>query len=314
MNRLLTQNLWPAISKLAKNSLKRAAIAYVSSDEHIQFGEGDLLVCDASTNAIRSGQTSASVLKRAFERNATVYSLPGLHAKVVLLNEKALIGSANASDSSARNLIEAALLTDQPSIVTMAQSLVNQLASQATILTEKKIDRLLSIKVERRTPTNRTKGNIKTRIGNHKNWIIRTTEILTDISREQEAVEASVERLQDKLGNPRSSVSWVRWIGRSRFRREVGEGDWMIQMWSPHGRKLPTDIYERMPILDREEIDKATYIYYEEFPKSNDRTKSFGDFKKLAQRAGIRRQIKPESQFEITEHQADLLQELWSEK
>ncbi len=79
------------------------------------------MVCDASNNAIKTGQTSAAVLKRAFDRGSRLYNLPGLHAKILLLNEKALIGSANASGSSAHSLIEAGLLTDQPTIVATAQ-------------------------------------------------------------------------------------------------------------------------------------------------------------------------------------------------
>jgi len=314
MNRLLSHNLWPTISKLAKNAVKRAAIAYVSSDEYIQFGEGDVLVCDSSPNAIKTGQTSAAVLKRAHDRGASLYRLPGLHAKIVLLNEKALIGSANASESSATNLVEAGLLTDQPTIVLTAQSFVNQLRSQAEELNENKLQKLLEIKVTKRMPTAGTaKAGVKVKPKENRTWIIGTAELLKEFPEEQEVVDEVIEGLSDKLSNPRSSVNHIRWSGNSRFREVCEEDDWLIQMWRPKGRKNPSWIYEPMPVVERVETDGVTYFLYEEFPKSDLRTKTWSNFKKLATRAGITRHIKPGSQFEITEIQADILASLWKE-
>lgn len=315
MNRLLSHNLWPTISKMAKNSIKRGAIAYVSNDIHLQFGDGDLLVCDASQAAIKSAQTDAHVLKRAFDRGAALYSLPGLHSKILLLNEKAIIGSANVSGASATSLIEAALLTDQPTVVAMAQALVGQLASQATQLTEKQIDRLLQIDVVRR-PVQRGTSRPRPQINEerHRHWVVGTTEILHDVPEDQEVVESAAERMKDGLANARSSVHWLRWTGRSSFRDQCRIGDWLIQMWSPHNRKTPSHIYERMPIVGREDFDTATYIFYEKFSRADSRAKEWSDFKKLAVRAGIKRLIRPGSHFEISESQADALQAIWTEK
>lgn len=315
MNRILSHNLWPTISKLAKNSIKRGAIAYVSNDDHLEFGDGDLLVCDASPAAIKAAQTDARVLKRAYDRGATLYSLPGLHAKILLLNEKAIIGSANASGASASNLIEAALLTDQPSVVAMAQALVGQLASQADQLTERRLNRLLEIDVVRR-PAQRgaLKRRAKTVEHQNRHWVVGTTEIVNDVPEDQEVVESTAEKMRQDLSNPRSSVKWLRWTGRSAFREQCRTGDWLIQMWKPHQRKTPSHIYERMPIVGREEFETATYIYYEEFPRADSKAKEWPEFKKLATRAGIKRQIMPGSQFEITESQADALQAIWTER
>lgn len=60
MNELLCDDLWPTIRKLAhKAAVRRAAVAYVTSDEILRFTEGDVLVTDASDHAIAAGQTSA---------------------------------------------------------------------------------------------------------------------------------------------------------------------------------------------------------------------------------------------------------------
>lgn len=314
MNRLLSHELWPTISKLAKHALKRAAIAYVSSDQHIQFGDGDLLICDASPNAIQSGQTSATVLKRAYGRRAQIYNLPGLHAKIILLNEKAVIGSANASSSSANNLIEAGLLTDQPTIVANAQSFVNRLVSRAKQLERADIETLLAIKVSKRgRQAGIPSAAIKTRSRSHRTWVIGTTELVEDPPEDQAKIEDAIESCRERLTNPRSNIHWLRWTGSSRFREHCRADDWLIQLWRPQGRKLPTAVYERMPVLKRLNFKTATYFLHEEFPRSDSRAKGWAEFKKLAIRAGIRRRIKPGSEFEITENQADSLQALWKD-
>ena len=64
MQSIHTDSLWTEIERLATASRYRvAAVAYVTDDEIVQFGEGDLLVVDASDNAIKTGQTDRRVLK-----------------------------------------------------------------------------------------------------------------------------------------------------------------------------------------------------------------------------------------------------------
>lgn len=101
MLRLHSDQLWSAIARLARKAKKKlAAVAYISDDEVIKFGEGDLLVADASDEAIKSGRTNAKVIKDAFYRNAKIYSNQFLHAKVMLLDGIAVIGSGNISFTS----------------------------------------------------------------------------------------------------------------------------------------------------------------------------------------------------------------------
>jgi hypothetical protein len=79
MNELLCDSLWSTIKRLAKRATtKRAAVAYITSDEFVKFADGDVLITDASEPAIASGQTNAKVLARAFKRGAELYSLRGL--------------------------------------------------------------------------------------------------------------------------------------------------------------------------------------------------------------------------------------------
>ena len=93
MNKILCDDLWPTIKQLAaKARSKQAAVAYVTSEEYIKFKKGDVLITDASDNSISSGQTNAKLLADAFSRGAELYNLPGLHAKIYLLDR--FVGSS----------------------------------------------------------------------------------------------------------------------------------------------------------------------------------------------------------------------------
>src|SRR6266576_3458871 len=98
MQKIISNNLWGEIQRLAlKSKTKRAAIAYVTTDKYLKFGKGDVLVVDASDAAIACGETSAAVLKQAYKRGAELYSSDRLHAKFILLDHVAVVGSANLS-------------------------------------------------------------------------------------------------------------------------------------------------------------------------------------------------------------------------
>ena len=92
MKTLLSDTLWQELAKQSAGHLRlRAAIAYVTAP-HLDFRQGDLLVCDASDQAIKGGLTSASLLRTFLDGEAEVYSYEGLHSKVAVIDDKALIG------------------------------------------------------------------------------------------------------------------------------------------------------------------------------------------------------------------------------
>lgn len=85
-HRFVSDGLWNTISAFAKKSaVRRAAIAYVPDTTAVRFRAGDTLVTHASETAIASGSTAAHVLGTAIDLGAEVYSVRGLHAKVLRL-------------------------------------------------------------------------------------------------------------------------------------------------------------------------------------------------------------------------------------
>lgn len=105
---------WPAIRRDLDRPNRRsvvAVVAYIGKDAPtvMPLRRGDVLVCDASDPAIKGRLTSVSALRGYRRRGVHLFSLAGLHAKVIASPTNAWVGSANASDNSENGLIEAAV-------------------------------------------------------------------------------------------------------------------------------------------------------------------------------------------------------------
>jgi phosphatidylserine/phosphatidylglycerophosphate/cardiolipin synthase-like enzyme len=147
MKALLSDDLWQELSKHAAGHRRlRAAISYVKA-AHLDFRRGDLLVCDASDHAIKGGLTSAALLRTFFDQGAEVYSYEGLHSKVVIIDDKALIGSANLSENASITTCEAALLTDDPQVTALILGFVEKVKNEAERITEDFLDRIQAFPV-----------------------------------------------------------------------------------------------------------------------------------------------------------------------
>ena len=105
---------WPAIRRDLDRPNRRsvvAVVAYIGKDAStvMPLRTGDVLVCDASDAAIKGRLTSVAALKTFRRRGVQLFSLEGLHAKVVATPTSAWVGSANASNNSENELVEAAV-------------------------------------------------------------------------------------------------------------------------------------------------------------------------------------------------------------
>jgi len=93
-----------------------AAIGYVGSNAYsvMPLHKGDFLVCDASERAIKQGVTNAEALRKFKSKGVRVFSVEGLHSKVLASEKFSWVGSANASSNSRDNLIEASVRVEGP--------------------------------------------------------------------------------------------------------------------------------------------------------------------------------------------------------
>src|SRR5262249_35232122 len=117
MQRVLSNDLWTEVRKQARASDTRlGAIAYVTRDL-VGFRKGDSLVVDASARAIRNDETGAPLLRKLHKKGVQLYDCADLHAKTLLLDDVAIISSGNMSLNSETRMVEAALISDQGSVV-----------------------------------------------------------------------------------------------------------------------------------------------------------------------------------------------------
>jgi hypothetical protein len=129
-NAFLRQDIWPEITGAVKTSSQRCyvAVAYFGhgASGRLPLPKGSFLVVNASEAAVASGQTCPEELKKTLARGISVYSVANLHAKVFVVGRKAYIRSNNVSNNSATNLLEVAIRTTDPKVVSVARKFVQE--------------------------------------------------------------------------------------------------------------------------------------------------------------------------------------------
>jgi hypothetical protein len=105
-------------------------VAYLGANasELLPLNEGDELVVDMSLRAAKSSQTDPREVRKYIDEGVSVYSCANLHAKVFVLGDTLVVGSANVSQRSRDYLAEAALITNAPVIVKSARDFVQSIS------------------------------------------------------------------------------------------------------------------------------------------------------------------------------------------
>ncbi|WP_072689829.1 phospholipase D family protein [Rhodococcus marinonascens] len=138
-----------------------AAVAYVGSGASTILGlqRGSAIIVDADRKTVRSGSTDPRVLLDWVKAGVKVYSLKGLHAKMILAEAVgaehdafAVIGSANLSQSSATRLFESVALADGECLEEVRIALI-KLNREATPLKQAALENLIAdFGIDRTTP------------------------------------------------------------------------------------------------------------------------------------------------------------------
>lgn len=311
MTQLLTSNLWKDAAKLAGKAKRReAAIAYVTTSL-VKFGKGDVLITDASPRAIQCGETSATVLQDIFRRGTKVFSCPNLHAKVLILDDTAIIGSANLSRSSAELLEECAVLTQERKLVGQARAFLQQLRERSQALSAEDLERLAALPVTRRASRRLPKK--RTAVLGKRCWIIGITPLdEEDLNESDHATRRKAERKAvAKQGGNTGHLYWVRMKGSSKMRKEAIAGDRVILV-SGNSRTtnhLTTDA--AVTILSHEDDGKAMFFYYDESDYRRYSPLGKTEFVKLLRKAGSMLEPTPRMVREVPGEIFDELDRLW---
>ncbi|MCI0390522.1 MAG: phospholipase D family protein [Acidobacteria bacterium] len=146
-DRFISEAVWEELTRSVKSSKLacHVAVAYfgAGASRLLPLREGSKLVVDASERAVSAGQTCPKDLLALLKRGVRVFSVPNLHAKVYVVGRSAYIGSANVSNYSAKQLLEAMSNTTAPKVVTAARQFVRDLCLHE--LTPKVLKRLSKI-------------------------------------------------------------------------------------------------------------------------------------------------------------------------
>lgn len=316
MHKVLSHRHWKHVGAVAQKAKQRqVAIAYVTQDL-IGFRKGDVLVTDASEAAISAGETDAKLLLKLARRGVALFSCPALHAKVLLLDEVAVIGSGNMSDSSRSALVEAAVMTDSPSIVSGVASLIEQLKRQSTQLDDKSLRALEKIKVVRRgfgrgAQAGKGKRPKVSDLGT-QTWLVGVAAYDRDPTEsEQQLIDTSRKELAKKFECDDESFSWIRWTGSGPFPSKSRHGDLVIQVWRK-GRKSkrPSSVLRPRALLRKRSVDGCTFVFLREDQGGSAEMK-WGVFKQFMKSLGYRRRCGPGSETILDPALADAIARNW---
>ncbi len=308
MNRTLTTDIWSVAKTLARDAtIRKLAIAYVT-ENRVGLRSGDILVCDASDRMIRMGQTDAKLLKELHENGVAVHSVHGLHSKVMLFGNHAVVGSANMSGS---RLTEACIVTDKKQITSGIASFIAQLAKPKTELGGPEIDRLCRIEVVRTGGRGAPKKPHRiARLGS-TTWIVGVRELVRDpSSAEQRHIDRATTDLNKRHRSAKDDYDWIRWSKGNKFADECREGDTIISVWSPRkkGRRYVT---RGLPVLMKRNEPQFCRFYIGDPVKDSDMI-GWTAFRRILSAADYDKYVGPNSVQMLTPEAAETIDRCWT--
>lgn len=306
MEKIITSKVWTQVTRLLdKRGNKTAEIAYVSKGTPLSFEDGDVLICDASDHAIKTGETDAATPKRFLNDGAELYSCQNLHAKILISGDSVVIGSANLSTSSENYLLEASLITTRSQIRSQASAFIHNLIKVSARIDDDFIRHITSLPVKRgfRPLSARRGAKAEVEEIGSRYWVVNTHPLISYPEHEEEYVEKGEEEAREALKNPDAEVSWIRSTGKGRFRRLAKPGDTIIEI-TKYKRKAV--VSAPRPILVRQQHRKWTRFYLGE----PNRHISWTLFEDNLKKIGLIK-IKKTSTRELNQRDIMLMDSIW---
>src|SRR6185437_13182370 len=317
MLKVVSRDLWPMLRrKAAASESRRAAIAYVTDGSLLSLRSGDVLVTDASDAAIAGSRASVTVLSKYLKSGAKLFSLDNLHAKAMVFDDWAVIGSANASQNSISRLVEAAVLTDRPELVGQTEKLIYSLASVAIPIDKAFIKRISTIPIIRQPSTLPRSGraNEAPPLSEQRFWFLGISED-DPYPGDSNRVVSVADKLERTLSRKAGSLDWFWWPATATFAKKASVGDIVIDCWRPSSRSRSTTsvrVYKHARIAqifqERGIGAKAFLCVWPQHSEAQAIT--WTAFLALVQRAGIRLSFTPQSEIELNAQQSSTLYEL----
>lgn len=220
--KLFTGKVWNHLTVAARNNPEHSyvAVAYFGADgaKLLPLASGSYLAVNASEAAVKAGQTCPAALIKLQRRGVRIFNVENLHAKLFVFGEAAFIGSANASNNSANNLVESIFrLTAKREV-----SSIRDFIQQRCCLSELQPDQLSKLRKLYRPPkfdaptssrreTNTDPARSTLRIA--KLRLLEYSERITEIH------ERGLAKARENFANTRNhAIDDFHWTGRAAFR------------------------------------------------------------------------------------------------
>ncbi len=303
---LLTDGTWQVITRLAEKSRSaRVAVAYFGqgASRLLPLKAGSVLVVDLSKAAVRSGQTCPDEIIKLLRRGVEVHSCSNLHAKVFVFGRRAIIGSPNVSRNSERGLIEAAVETTDPEVVSSCKAFVDSLRGEH-------VDLDYARRLAKIYNPPKFAGNAASRTPRHSPlWAVPL--VLEDWEAEDNEVfernkTAAEKKLKDQQRFRLDSYIWT----GGGFRRPLRAGELILQVIKEAPRRVMLTPASRVILIRRYHTKKEErMMVFLRTPKV--RRKNLADVKaRLAEAGKLLRRLKTPRLIRVRKTVHEILQ-LW---
>jgi len=321
MIKFISSSLWATIREMASQaSRRRAAVAYVTDSSLLPLGQDDVLIVDASDQSISTGRTVAVALETYLEAGVRLFSVGNLHAKVIILDDVAIVGSGNVSRRSASHYIEAAVISDRPELRGQTERFINDLLESASssLIDRDFVDRIKKIEVFKSAnpPEDTQPVALALTPESTRFWLVQTWED-TEYPGDAEQVEAECQKVQQDIGENSGLVYWFWGVSKSLFGRNAQVGDIVIETWRERKDFSSTDeitVYKHAIIAKiYREDGQSVKTFHCVYPPDWEKTAiTWSEFEVLAERAGVKRKLRAGRDVQLNERESAALFDIWS--
>ncbi len=262
-------DVWSTIGKCLDGRPTTVVIAYVTEGARrlLKLSAGDVLITDASLYAVMHGQTDPRVLLEFQRKGVRVYNYPGLHAKVIVQRDCAIIGSANASTHSSDTLLEACAIVYESGFVASVRAW-----AEALKLDELGPKHLQALAKQYRRPRFVPGKRSDSARGFNRLWIVSIHSMTRRFDEQTEKWEESQTRTLKKRVRTGFDVDEFHLLP-GRIQRNLGVGDQLIWVDRSEGRTYGIcrviKVERRQP-----QGSAARYFYWVEYDPGHEITNS----------------------------------------
>jgi PLD-like domain len=249
MIKFLAEDIWTSIKQLSKKSkLTKVAVAYFGTNgaKQLNLKKSDTLIVAMSINNVKMGQVNPFEIEKLYKKGVNIFTVQNLHSKIYLFDNEVIIGSANVSTNSENTLLEAGILTNDPTTISNANIFLENLSVERVEqdyieVCKEKYNPPKNFDNKRKTvSTTDFKGQLS------RLWIISTKH--SKRGKEDEILlEKELPKFENKLVNKKSFiVTDVEYGIDDYFINNIKEGDILIELFN---HKVRVDVIKPQRVL-----------------------------------------------------------------